>query len=456
MKFSVNQYLFFVKLTILADAAFEAKKYALCEENLLKLIDINPDCREYLIQLLNVYKAENKDINILLELILEKSLLAAVEMLSLVDDEIFNSKAPSIFKSIMARDSPATFQLFKATLHDENRRKLIWAALLELNQDDLSVIIFKVKYFSMIKDYSNAIALINSAIESNSENIDLKLLKAHVQKCMGCLNDANETVSVMKDLITNDKFSICKSAKYMIRYGSITEAQEILGKFIQKPNQKERMGDLHEMQAVWYLIEMADRLFENGEILSSACFYRKIEMIFDEFIDDQLDFHGYSLRRMSFVEYMKFLRFLDNELKTSEILKRALIGLSRCMLKLSASENNVDELTKALDSSNISSDFADDLSVYLEYFRPMFSSPKGLDESLQRICNNLISNYPEDPEALKAASSVCEKLNLMLTAQKIVTKLIERGVDVPDVVIDRINKQRSEVGSLWENVPFLN
>lgn len=442
---------------ILADAAFNAKKYALCEDNLFKLIEINPDCREYLVQLVNVYNVENKDINNLLEFILGKSLLAAVEMLSLVDDETFNSKTPSIFKSIMARGSPATFQLLKSTLHDEKRRQLIWKTLLELNQDDLSVIIFKVKYLAMTKNYSNAMILINSAIESNSKNTDLKLLKAHVQKCMGCTNDANQTVSILKDLIINDndKFSVSKLAKYMIRYGSITEAQEILGKFIQKPSQKERMGDLHEMQAVWYLIEMADRLFKNGDILSSACFYRKIEMVFSEFIDDQLDFHGYSLRRMSFIEYMKFLRFLDIELKKSEILKRSQMGLSRCMLNLSVSEKSADELIKKFNSTSISSDYSDDLSIHVDFFRPLLSTPKDLDEYLQRVCNNLIYNYPEDPEALKAALNICEKLNLMLTAQKITTKLIERGVAVPDNIIDLINKQRSESGLLWSYVPFL-
>lgn len=442
----------------LAEAAFNAKEYALCEENLLKLIEINPDCREYLVQLFNIYNIENREVNNLVELIREKSLLAAVQMLSLVDEDIFNYKAPSIFKSIMARGSPATFQLFKSTFHDEGRRKLIWSTLLELDQDNLSVIIFKVKYLAMIKDYSNALSLINSAIDSNSENTDLKLIKAHVQKSMGCLNDAHETVSVLKelDLISNDKFSVSKSAKYMIRYGSITEAQEILGNFIQKPNQKERIGDLHEMQAIWYLIEMADRLFKNGEFLYSACFYRKIEMIFAEFIDDQLDFHGYSLRRMSFVEYMKFLRFLDNELKTSEILKRSLVGLSRCILNLSISGNDVDELTKKFDSAKFSSDFADDLSVHIEFFRSLLSSAKGLDEFLQRICNNLISYYPEDLVALESALSICEKLNFMLTAQKIATRLIERGVNVSDIVINRINKQRFESCSLWANVPFLN
>lgn len=422
----------------------------------MKLIEINPECREYLVQIFNVYKAQNKDINSLFEFIRGKSLLAAVEMLSLVDDEIFNFKAPSTFKSIMTRGSPAIFQLFKSTLHNDERRKLIWTTLLELNQDDMPVIIFKVKYLAMIEDYSSAIFLINNAIDSNSENTDLKLIKAHVQKSMKNTSEASETISIAKTLIGNDKFSVSKLAKYMIRYGSITEAQELLGNFIQKPNQKERMGDLHEMQAVWYLVEMADRLFKNGDFLSSACFYRKIEMVFSEFIDDQLDFHGYSLRRMSFVEYMKFLRFLDNQLKTSEILKRSQIGLSCCLMNLTESGSEIEKLAKKFEVSNISTDFADDLASHLEYFRPLLSTTKGPIEYLHRICNNLISNYPEDLEALQAALSISKRLNLMLLAQKIATKLIEKDIPIQDDTIELINKQRIENNSLWQHVPLLN
>lgn len=422
-----------------------------------KLIDINPDCREYIVKIICLYKSQNKDVGPLFDAICEKSLLAGVEMLSIADDEIFYSRAPAVFKSVLERGSPATFQLFKDVLKNQERRDTIWETVLQLNQEDLSVIIFKTKYLVLVEDFSSALDLIGSAIESNPEKNDLVMIKAHIQKRMGSAGiAANETMLKVKDSVSGDKFSVSKTAKYLIRYGSISEAQEMMGKFIQKPNQQERMADLHEMQAVWYLIEMADRQFKDGNNLSAACFYRKIELVFMELNDDQLDFHGYALRRMSFIEYMKFLKFLDGELKSSEILKRSHIGLCRCLLNLISESGAVDSLTKQLNSTSVSSQFSDDLSTLSEYFRSLMSTPKAVSEYLNRICNTLIQMHPEDSEVLQVALKVSLKLNLKLSSQKLVLKLLESGVTVSDEVVESINKQRSESDSLWQFVPLLN
>ena len=270
------------------------------------MININPDCREYIAKIHEIYKSQNRCINALFDTIKEKSLLAAVELLSLVDLDVFKAKIHSTFISIIDRGSPASFQLFKGIINDEDRRKVLWETVYQLDRSDLALIIFKAKYYSHINEHQNALDLIILALENNPKSSDLIMLKAHVQKKMNLAKDANETISIVQNLSMSDKFSISKTAKYMIRYGSISNAQEIIGKFIQKPNRKEKMNDLHEMQAIWYLIEMADRLFKDGNIIHSACFYRKIELIFDELLDDQLDFHGFSLRKMSFIEYIKY------------------------------------------------------------------------------------------------------------------------------------------------------
>ena len=96
------------------------------------------------------------------------------------------------------------------------------------------------------------------------------------------------------------------------------------------------MADLHEMQAVWYLIEMGNRLRKDGKFWTLPVFIENWAR-FEEFIDDQLDFHAYSLRKMSFVEYIKFW---DSWIISSkvDILKEAQIGLSECLMTLMDSE----------------------------------------------------------------------------------------------------------------------
>ena len=404
-----------------------------------------------------LYNIQKKNVSDLFDLVSEKSLLAAVEMLSIVDIENFKCKLLSVFKSVMEKRSPASFQLFKEVLNDEERRNYIWESLLQLDQCNLSTIIFKAKYSAFVQNFDDALVLIDSAIESHPDNIDLVMLKGHIQKKMTNTTEAIVTISGIKNSIANDKFSVSKLAKYNIRYGSISEAQEIMGKFIQKPNQKEKMADLHEMQAGWYLIEMGDRLSKEGSFLNAACFYRKIELIFDEINDDQLDFHSYSLRKMSFVEYMKFLRFLDNQIKKSEILKRAQIGLSECLMNLIDFDVDINSLTNKFEASSISSRFDDDLSVHLGFFRSLLSTKKNTVDYLNLICNNLLSNHSDEIDVLHVCLKISFKLGSMLSAQKLSIKLLENGGSVPSDVIDRINNYRiSLADSLWRHVPLLN
>lgn len=431
--------------------------YELCEETLMKLIDINPDCLDYILKGYELYKVQGKDINVFFELIFEKSLLAAVEVLSFVDSEIFKSKFSSVFKVIMEKNSPASFHLFKGVLNIEERREIVWDSLLRLDQDNLSVIIFKVKYLAFVNNLSDALALINLSIESYPENNDLIMLKSRVLKKMSKYNEALVSISLGKNLVSNDKFSLSKIAKYMIKFGSISEAQEIIGKFIQKSNQKECMADLHEMQAVWYLVEMADRLFKDGNILNAACFYRKINLVFDEFIDDQLDFHSYSLRKMSFVEYIKFLRFFDNQLKKSEISKRAQIGLAYCLLTMIEEDSDMESLTQKFGSSTISHHFEDDLTIHFDFFRTLFTVKKNVLDFLHRICDNLLSNHCNDESSLNCSLKISLKLGKFLSIQKITMKLAENGYNISDDIVNQINNYRNSQGeSLWQNVPLLN
>ena len=150
------------------------------------------------------------------------------------------------------------------------------------------------------------------------------------------------------------------------------------------------------------------------------------------------------------------MRFLDNQLKTSEILKRALIGLSNCLIKLSETNESVDSLTLQLESSSISSRFEDDLSSNLEYFRTLLLTQSGISDYLNRIYLSLVKYHPEDTEVLQIACEISLKLNSLLTAQKLAVKLLEKGRSIPDSIIERINDHRSENVSLWQFIPLLN
>lgn len=66
-------------------------------------------------------------------------------------------------------------------------------------------------------------------------------------------------------------------------------------------------ADLEDMQSLLYLVEEADAHKRNGDLGPALKKYMAVNKVFDDFEDDQYDFHGYSLRKFTISIYLKFV-----------------------------------------------------------------------------------------------------------------------------------------------------
>lgn len=424
-----------------------------CESAIRKLLGINPDCREYVQILVDLYRQTDRNPALLFDEICEKSMFAGVEFLHVLDDKAFDQKAPVLVESLLKRGSPATFSLFKRFMNCSHRREIIWSTV-QKHIDDQEVrscaLAFAAHYESALGNQAEALKYADLLIQAEPAQKDHLLMKARILKRSNCPQEGLAVMQSETESFLKDKFSASKVAKYEIRFGQIGKAQEIIASFIQKPTLKEQIGDLHEMQAAWYLIEMADRLLKEGKQLDAACFYRKIELIFNEFIDDQLDFHSYAIRRMAFVDYIKFLRFLDKDLKKSAYLERALIGQAKIFLSVSEAD-----ISSELSLMTLSTpDFADDISSLQNSVKETMSTPKTLQDALRNICNTLLKNHSEDAEALQVCLSIAKNLNAKLLAAKIASNLRLLGHEIDAQMVSFINSDRTS--ALWNEISAFN
>ena len=149
------------------------------------------------------------------------------------------------------------------------------------------------------------------------------------------------------------------------------------------------------------------------------------------------------------------MRFLDNTMKTSEILKRAHLGFSQCILVLTENENDIEKLTTNLEVSTLSIEFEDDLSTHLEYFRTLLLSKKGIEETLLRLQSKLLSFNPEDLDVMQICLKISIRQGALLSAQKLSLKLLEQGYTISDNIVELINVEHAKNDSLWQNVPQL-
>lgn len=64
-------------------------------------------------------------------------------------------------------------------------------------------------------------------------------------------------------------------------------------------------ADLEDMQSLLFLLEEADAHRRNGKVNLALKKYMAVKKIFDDFEDDQFDFHGYNLRKFTLNIYIK-------------------------------------------------------------------------------------------------------------------------------------------------------
>ncbi|KAJ7234648.1 NMDA receptor-regulated protein 1-domain-containing protein [Mycena haematopus] len=120
-----------------------------------------------------------------------------------------------------------------------------------------------------------------------------------------------------------DRFLNTKSAKYRLRAGMVEEANALLGLFTKK-DAPSPGADLEDMQSLLYLVEEADARNRNGHLGPALKKYMAVSKVFDDFEDDQYDFHGYSLRKFTVNIYLNLLTWEDRLRSHPAYIKSAL------------------------------------------------------------------------------------------------------------------------------------
>ncbi|KAE9391110.1 N-terminal acetyltransferase A, auxiliary subunit [Gymnopus androsaceus JB14] len=129
-----------------------------------------------------------------------------------------------------------------------------------------------------------------------------------------------------------DRFLNTKSAKYRMRAGLVDEASALLGMFTKK-DAPSPGADLEDMQSLFYLLEEGDAHQRAGRLNLALKRYTAVQKVFDDFEDDQYDFHGYSLRKFTINVYINMLDWEDN-LRSHPGYVKAALAASRIYVEV--------------------------------------------------------------------------------------------------------------------------
>ena len=276
--------------------------------------------------------------------------------LDFLEGDDFREAADQYLRHMLHKGIPSTFANVKALYPDTAKKDAILqlvegyavgkarplangSAEKQSNGDkDLfepSVRYFLAQHYNyhLSRDLNKAMKYIDEAIESAPESVDYHMTKARIWKHYGAAKKAAEMMETARTLDTRDRYINTKAAKYHLRNNDNEAAIQNMSKFTRNEAHGGPLGDLHDMQCVWYITEDGESYLRQGKLGLALKRFTSISSIFEIWQEDQFDFHSFSLRKGQIRAYIEMVRWEDS-LREHPFFSRAAISAAEIYVKL--------------------------------------------------------------------------------------------------------------------------
>lgn len=166
--------------------------------------------------------------------------------------------------------------------------------------------------YHLSRDLQKAMDYVEKAISLVPESVDYHMTKARIYKHYGDLPKAAEVMEEARKLDEKDRYINTKAAKYRLRNDENDKGLEDMSKFTRNETVGGALGDLHEMQCVWYLTEDGESYLRQKKLGLALKRFHAVYNIFDVWQEDQFDFHSFSLRKGMIRAYVDMVRWEDH------------------------------------------------------------------------------------------------------------------------------------------------
>ncbi|TIA44951.1 N-terminal acetyltransferase A, auxiliary subunit [Aureobasidium pullulans] len=245
--------------------------------------------------------------------------------LDFLQGDAFKEAADVYLTRVFRKGVPSTFANVKALYNDESKKQTIEQLVLgyasQNNEEngknwDLAVNYFLAQHYDyhLCRNLEKASEYIEKTISlnTNPQDYTFHLTKARITKHSGDLEKASKQMNEAREMDRADRYINTKCAKYQLRNDQNDDAINTMGLFTRKEANGGPLGDLLDMQCMWYLFEDGEAYKRQNKLGLALKRFKSIHDIFDVWFEDQFDFHSFSLRKGMIRAYVDMIRWEDH------------------------------------------------------------------------------------------------------------------------------------------------
>ncbi|KAE9980899.1 hypothetical protein BLS_008089 [Venturia inaequalis] len=161
------------------------------------------------------------------------------------------------------------------------------------------------------RNLEKAMENIEAVLKLNPKSVEAYMTKARIWKHYGNTEKAMETMALGRDLEPSDRYINTKYAKYQLRHDDNEAALKTMSKFTRNETVGGALGDLHDMQCMWYITEDGESNLRQEKLSVALKRFNAIYNIFEVWEEDQFDFHQFSFRKGQIRAYIDMMRWED-------------------------------------------------------------------------------------------------------------------------------------------------
>ncbi|KAI9825577.1 MAG: N-alpha-acetyltransferase 15, NatA auxiliary subunit [Phylliscum demangeonii] len=256
--------------------------------------------------------------------------------LDYLEGSAFRDAADRYLRRMLGKAVPSTFANVRGLYADVAKRETIQALVESYVSDvagaqanghvesaaavdgasstlELSALFFLANHYNypLSRDLPKAMAYIERAITRVPDSVDYHMTKARIWKHSGDVDAASAAMEQARALDERDRYINSKAAKYALRAHDNAGALQTMSKFTRNETAGGALGDLHDMQCMWFLLEDGESHQRQGHLALALKRFHAIYDVFEIWQEDQFDFHSFSLRKGQIRAYLDMLAWED-------------------------------------------------------------------------------------------------------------------------------------------------